>query len=66
MYCNKVRDMLFHKGFIFEEKEIPHGISLKFLGGLVLTVFNTGSIIFQGKINKNEALKKELQSILHI
>ena len=66
MYCNKVRDLLLYKGFIFNEKQIPYGASFKFLGGLVLMVYNTGSIVFQGKHDKNESLKKELQSLLLI
>ena len=66
MYCDKVRDMLLSKGFVFKEKHIPYGISFKFLGGLILMVYNSGSIVFQGKCDKNESLKKELQSLLHI
>ena len=66
MYCNKVRDMLLNKGFVFDEKQIPHGTGFKFLGGLILMVYNSGSIVFQGKCDKNESLKKELQSLLHI
>ena len=65
MYCSKVRDVLLDKGFIFEEKRIPYGICFKFLGGLILMVYDTGSVVFQGKCN-NEPLKKELQSLLHI
>ena len=66
MFCSKVRDALLNKGFIFEEKRIPYGICFKFLGGLILMVYDTGSIVFQGKHDKNESLKKELQSLLHI
>ena len=66
MYCDKVRDVLLNKGFIFSEKPIPYGVCFKFLGGLILMVYNTGSIVFQGKCNKNESLKKELQSLLYI
>lgn len=66
MYCNKVKSMLLYKGFIFDEKQIPYGICFKFLGGLILMVYDTGSVVFQGKSNKNESLKKELQSLLHI
>ena len=66
MYCNKVRDMLLNKGFVFDEKQVPYGASFKFLGGLILMVYNSGSIVFQGKCDKNESLKKELQSLLHI
>ena len=66
MYCNKVRDILLNKGFVFDEKQIHHGASFKFLGGLILMVYNNGSIVFQGKHDKNEFLKKELQSLLHI
>ena len=65
MFCSKVRDVLLNKGFIFEEKRIPYGICFKFLGGLILMVYDTSSIVFQGKCN-NESLKKELQSLLHI
>ena len=65
MYCSKVRDVLLDKGFIFEEKRIPYGICFKFLGGLILMVYDTGSVVFQGKRN-NESLEKELQSLLHI
>ena len=49
MYCDEVRDMLLSKGFVFKEKHIPYGISFKFLGGLILMVFNGGSVVFQGK-----------------
>ena len=66
MYCDKVRDMLLSKSFIFDEKRIPYGASFKFLGGLILMVYNSGSVVFQGKHDKNESLKKELQSLLHI
>ena len=66
MYCDKVRNVLLNKGFVFNEKQIPYGVCFKFLGGLILIVYNTGSIVFQGKCNKNESLKKELQFILHI
>ena len=66
MFCDKIRNVLLDKGFIFEEKQIPHGICFKFLGGLILMVYNSGSIVFQGKSDKNESLKKELQSLLHI
>ena len=65
MFCSKVRDVLLNKGFIFEEKRIPYGICFKLLGGLILMVYDTGSIVFQGKCN-NESLKKELQSLLCI
>ena len=65
MFCSKVRDVLLNKGFIFEEKRIPYGICFKFLGGLILMVYDTGSVVFQGKC-KTESLKKELQSLLHI
>ena len=66
MYCNKVRDMLLSKDFVFNEKQIPYGASFKFLGGLILMVYNSGTVVFQGKSDKNESLKKELQSLLHI
>ena len=66
MYCNKVRAMLLNKDFVFDEKQIPYGASFKFLGGLILMVYNSGSVVFQGKHDKNESLKKELQSLLHI
>lgn len=65
MFCSKTRDVLLDKGFIFEEKRIPYGICFKFLGGLILMVYDTGSVVFQGKCN-DESLKKELQSLLHI
>ena len=65
MFCDKIRNVLLDKGFIFEEKQIPHGIYFKFLGGLILIVYNSGSVVFQGKCN-NESLKKELQSLLCI
>lgn len=66
MYCDKVRGMLLSKNFVFDEKQVPYGASFKFLGGLILVVYDSGSIVFQGKCNKNESLKKELQSLLHI
>ena len=44
MFCSKVRDALLNKGFIFEEKQIPYGICFKFLGGLILMVYDTGSV----------------------
>ena len=66
MYCNKVKDMLLNKGFIFDEKQIPYGACFKFLGGLTLVVYDNGTVVFQGKSDKNESLKKELQSLLHI
>ena len=66
MYCDKVRDMLLSKNFVFDEKQIPYGASFKFLGGLILMVYDSGSIVFQGKCDKNESLKKELQSLLYI
>ena len=66
MYCDKVRDMLLSKNFVFDEKQIPYGASFKFLGGLILMVYDSSSIVFQGKCDKNESLKKELQSLLHI
>ena len=66
MYCNKVKDMLLNKGFIFDKKQIPYGVSFKFLGGLTLVVYDNGTVVFQGKSDKNESLKKELQSLLHI
>ena len=66
MYCDKVRGMLLSKNFVFDEKQIPYGASFKFLGGLILMVYDSGSIVFQGKCDKNESLKKELQSLLHI
>ena len=66
MYCDEVRDMLLSKNFVFNEKQIPYGANFKFLGGLILVVYNSGSVVFQGKCDKNESLKKELQSLLHI
>ena len=66
MYCSKVRDMLLSKDFVFNEKQIPYGVSFKFLGGLTLVVYDNGTVVFQGKSDKNESLKKELQSLLHI
>ena len=66
MYCSKVRDVLLNNGFVFSEKSIPYGVCFKLLGGLILMVYDTGSIVFQDKCNKNEFLKKELQSLLHI
>ena len=67
MYCNKVIAMLLSKDFVFSEKQIPYGVCFKFLGGLILMVYNSGSVVFhQSKHNKNESLKKELQSLLHI
>ena len=56
MYSDKVREILLNKGFVFDEKQISHGTSFKFLGGLILIVYNTGSIVFQGKYD--ESLKK--------
>jgi hypothetical protein len=66
MYCDEVRDMLLSKDFVFKEKQIPYGASFKFLGGLILMVFNGGSVVFRGKCDKNESLMKKLQSLLHI
>ena len=65
MYCSKVRDVLLDNGFVFSEKSIPYGVCFKFLGGLILIVYNNGTIVFQDKQDKNESLKKELQSLLH-
>jgi hypothetical protein len=66
MYCSKVRDVLLNNGFVFSEKHIPYGVCFKFLEELILMVYNTGFIVFQGKCNKNKSLKKELQSLLLI
>lgn len=64
-FPNKVRERLEHKGYIFTERQIQHGVQFNLLDGIHLNIFNTGRVSIQGKGTKKTILE-QLQSITNI